>query len=178
MPLASRAGRIVPNLELSSQLLSKRLQGLTQFFRHRKRFEVFAIGRNEHEMRRRHQVLFDCPILSLSSYFKIQTERGAPDLTDMHTDFQQIIHPRGAMKVAFEVHARQPDIKFIEYLSIRHTDRAKQFRLGDFKEANVRAVKDDVGGINVAPTDALFNGELMGLIHRLIVSLIQLFDEL
>src|SRR5205085_8800503 len=52
------------------------------------------------------------------------------------------------------------------------------FRLGNFKEANIRAVEDDVGGIDIAPTNALFDGELLGLIHRLIVSLIQLFEEL
>src|SRR5438874_12406538 len=82
------------------------------------------------------------------------------------------------MKVAFEMHARQPDVELIKDLSVRHTDRAKQFRLGNFKEANVRALEDDVGGVNITPTHAFFNGELLGLSHRLIVSLIQLFEEL
>src|SRR5205085_3512955 len=76
------------------------------------------------------------------------------------------------------MHARQPDVELIKDLSVRHTDRAKQFRLGNFKEANVRAIEDDVGGVNITPTHAFFNGELLGLIHRLIVSLIQLFEEL
>src|SRR5205814_343832 len=66
------------------------------------------------------------------------------------------------MKIAFEMHARQPDVELVKNLSVRHTDRAKQLRLGNFKEANVRAVEDDVGGVNIAPTNAFFDGELLG----------------
>src|SRR5205814_1892962 len=77
-----------------------------------------------------------------------------------------------------EMHARQPDVELIKNLSVRHTDRAKQFRLGNFKEANVRAIENNVSGVYITPTHAFFDGELLGLIHRLIVSLIQLFEEL
>src|SRR5437764_12222690 len=71
------------------------------------------------------------------------------------------------MKVAFEMHARQPDVELIKDFAVRHTDRAKQFRLGNFKEANVRAVEDDVGGVDITPTHALFDSELLRMIHRI-----------
>mgnify|MGYP003694509701 CR=1 FL=1 len=72
---------------------------------------------------------------------------------------------RRAMKVAFEMNARQPDIEFIKDLAVRHAHGPKQFRLGDFKEANVRAVENNAGSVDVAPAHAFFNSEAVGLIH-------------
>src|SRR5205814_10717914 len=66
------------------------------------------------------------------------------------------------MKIAFEMHARQPDVELIKNLAVRHTNRARQFRLGNFKEANVRAVEDYVGGVNITPTHAFIDGEFLG----------------
>src|SRR5436190_21178304 len=69
------------------------------------------------------------------------------------------------MKIAFEMYARQPDIKFVKDFSIRHAGRPKQFRLGDFKEPNIRAVKNNAGSVDVAPADTFFNSEAGWLAH-------------
>src|SRR6266513_2557961 len=63
------------------------------------------------------------------------------------------------MKIEFKVHTRQPNIQFIEDLSIRQPGHAKQFGLRNLKEANVRAVKNDARGVHVAPSHAFFDGE-------------------
>src|SRR2546423_7014189 len=66
------------------------------------------------------------------------------------------------MKIAFEMHARQPDVELVEDLAVGHPDRAKQFRLGNFKEANIRAVENYVRRVDITPTHAFFDGELLG----------------
>ena len=71
------------------------------------------------------------------------------------------------MKIAFQMNARQPDVEFIENFAVRHADGSKQFRLGNFKEANVRAIEDYRGRIDIAPAHALFDGELFHSISGL-----------
>src|SRR4051812_24469276 len=111
------------------------------------RLEIRAVSRDEHKVRRRHQIFFDRAIFSFPAHFEIQTERRAANLPNVHAYLKQIIEPRRAQKIAFEMNPRQPDIEFIEDLSVRHPDRAKQLRLGNFKETNVRAVEDNRSGI-------------------------------
>ena len=57
------------------------------------------------------------------------------------------------------MNAGQPDVEFIEDFSVRHPHGAKQFRLGNFKKPNVRAVEDDRRRIDIAPAHALFDRE-------------------
>lgn len=61
------------------------------------------------------------------------------------------------MKVTLEVNARQPHFEFVEHFAVGQSDGAKQFRLGNLEEANVRAVEDDSRRVNVTPTYSLFN---------------------
>ena len=69
------------------------------------------------------------------------------------------------MKVAFKVHARQPDIEFVEDFAVRHADRSKQLGLSNLKEANVRAVKNNSRRVDIAPAHTFFDGELFKLVH-------------
>jgi hypothetical protein len=55
------------------------------------------------------------------------------------------------------MYAWQPDVELIKHLAIGHTSSPKQFCFRDFKEAKIRAVKDNSRGVNVAPQDAFFN---------------------
>ena len=62
------------------------------------------------------------------------------------------------MEVAFQMNARQPDVELVKHHAVGQTNRAKQFRLGEFKEAYVGAVENYARGIDVAPAHALFDG--------------------
>lgn len=65
------------------------------------------------------------------------------------------------MKVAFKMDSGQPNIKLVKDNAVRQSHGAKEFRLGEFKEANVRAIKNNTCGIDVAPADAFFDGEFL-----------------
>src|SRR6266849_9411494 len=61
------------------------------------------------------------------------------------------------MKIAFDVHARQPNVQLVKHDAVGQVHRTKEFRLGEFKEANVGAVKNNARRVNVAPAHSLFN---------------------
>src|SRR5712691_2983510 len=61
------------------------------------------------------------------------------------------------MKIAFDVHARQPNVQLVKHDAVRQVHGTKEFRLGEFKEANVGAVKNNARRVNVAPAHALLN---------------------
>ena len=65
------------------------------------------------------------------------------------------------MEVAFQVNPGQPDVEFFKHYRIRQIDRAKQFCLSNFKKTNVGAVENYARGVDVAPTDSIFDGEFL-----------------
>lgn len=67
------------------------------------------------------------------------------------------------MEVAFQVNARQPDIELVKHNAVRQTYCAKQFRLGEFKKADVSAVENYSRRVDVAPADALLDGVFLVL---------------
>jgi len=67
------------------------------------------------------------------------------------------------MEVAFQVNPGQPDVEFFKHYRIRQVHRAKQFRLSNFKKANVGAVENYARGVDVAPTDSIFDGVFLML---------------
>ena len=116
-------------------------------------------------MRGGDQLLFNLVVSILAAYFEIQTQRRGSDLSYPDADFQKIVELRRTMKVALQMNAGQPDVQLVEDHAIWQTDSAEQFRLGNFKKANVRAVKNDAGGVHVAPAHAFFDGEFFQLCH-------------
>src|SRR5438132_11173104 len=116
-------------------------------------------------MRGRDQILFNFVVSIPAADFEIETQRCSSSLSYPHADFQKIVELRRAMKVTLQMHARQPDVQLVEDHAVRQTDRAEQFRLGNFKKANVRAVKNDAGGVHIAPAHAFFDSELLALSH-------------
>jgi hypothetical protein len=61
------------------------------------------------------------------------------------------------MKIAFDVHAWQPHVQLVKHNAVGQVYRAKEFRFGKLKEANVRAVKNDARRIDVTPAHAFLN---------------------
>src|SRR6185436_967953 len=88
---------------------------------------------------------------------KIQLHRLRTKPSDINTYFQQIIEPRNAMKVTFEMHARQPNPELVKEHSVMQPNGTKQFRLRKLEEMNVSAVKDNARRIDITPAHALFN---------------------
>jgi hypothetical protein len=76
-----------------------------------------------------------------------------------------LVETRNLVKVAFEMHARQPDVQLVKEHAVVKSNFTKQLRLSVFEEVNVRAVKNNARGINVAPAHALFNREFFKLSH-------------
>src|SRR4030095_7286662 len=73
------------------------------------------------------------------------------------------------MEVTFEMNAWQPDSELIKHHAIRQTDRSEKLCLRKFEEVNIRAVENDTRGVDITPTNALFNRELFEThkpIHR------------
>ena len=64
---------------------------MAQRFRNRNRFQIYAIGRHKHEVRRGHLILFDRAILSLAPHLEVQAQRSSPDLARVHADCEQIV---------------------------------------------------------------------------------------
>ena len=60
-------------------------------------------------------------------------------------------------EITLDMNARQPDVELLEHYAVRQADGAKQLGFSEFKEANVRAVENDAGSINIAPTHPLFD---------------------
>jgi hypothetical protein len=59
------------------------------------------------------------------------------------------------MEVAFQMHARQPNVERVKHDAVRQTNRTEEFSLGEFKEAYVGAVENYARSIYIAPTHAL-----------------------
>ena len=78
-------------------------------------------------------------------------------MTDTTAPIDQVVESRRVMEVAFEVNTWQPHVKLVKHDTVRQTNGTKQFRLSEFKEAYVGAVKDYAGGIYIAPAHALFD---------------------
>jgi hypothetical protein len=65
------------------------------------------------------------------------------------------------MKITFDMNSREPDVEFFEHDAVGQADSAKQLRFSKFKEANIGAIENNTGGINIAPAYALFDGVLL-----------------
>ena len=76
-------------------------------------------------MRAGDQTLFKLSVLSLASYFKVQAQRCLTNLPDVNTYFQKVVELRSAMKIAFQMDARQPDVKFVKNFPVWQANRAK-----------------------------------------------------
>ena len=99
-------------------------------------------------------------LLALAPHLEVEPERLASDAPDVGADFEQVVEPRGAAEVAFEVGARQPDVQFVEHHAVGEAGGAEQLRLGELEEAYVSTVEDYPRGVNVAPADALLDAKL------------------
>ena len=75
------------------------------------------------------------------------------------------------MEVAFEMNAWQPHIKLVKHNAVRQTNRAEQFRLGEFKEPNVRALEDDTRGVDIAPAHTLLDRVFLVFSHWSVLGL-------
>src|SRR5687767_1577852 len=62
------------------------------------------------------------------------------------------------MKITLEVNTRQPNIELFEHYTVGQAHGAKKLRFREFEEANVGAIENDAGGIDIAPAYALFDG--------------------
>src|SRR5688500_1777115 len=62
------------------------------------------------------------------------------------------------MKITLEVNTRQPNIELFEHYTVGQAHGAKKLRFREFEEANVGAIENDSGGIDIAPAYALFDG--------------------
>ena len=85
----------------------------------------------------------DDQFITFASHFEVQTHRLVAESSDINRDFQQIVQLRRMMEVAFQMNARQPHVEFVKHDAVRQANRAKQFRFGKLKEANVRAIEND-----------------------------------
>jgi hypothetical protein len=54
---------------------------------------------------------------------------------------------------------RQPDVELLKHLTVGEAEAAEHFAFSELKKANVRTVKNDLGGIDISPSDALLNGK-------------------
>src|SRR5688572_32667776 len=72
-------------------------------------------------------------------HLEIEPHRFRAKATDVNAYFQQIVEPRRATKVTFQMHARQPDLEFIKHVAVGQSDFAKQLRFSKLKEVNVRS---------------------------------------
>src|SRR5215210_4953099 len=98
-------------------------------------------------------------LAALSTNFEVQSHRFCPEAADIHADFQQLIEPCNTMKVALEMHTRQPDLQLIEHHSIMKANFSEEFCFSKLKEVNVSAIEDDARSIDIAPAHTLFNSE-------------------
>src|SRR5687768_9699216 len=91
--------------------------------------------------------------------------RFCAESSDVDRHFQQIIQLRCVMKVAFEMNAWEPDVKFVKHDAVWQPNRTKQLRFGKFEETNVRPIEDDAGGVYIAPPYTLFDCVFLKLGH-------------
>jgi hypothetical protein len=69
------------------------------------------------------------------------------------------------MEVTHEMDAWQPNVDFLKHHTVRQANGAEQFRLGDFKKTNVRAVENYARRVDISPADSIFDGVLLMLGH-------------
>src|SRR5258705_2466813 len=114
-------------------------------------FKCIALDGYQDEMGSRNYFRF-----VLSENFEIQPHRLVADFANVNIDLKQIVKLCSAYKIAFEMCAREPNIKFIEHDTVGEASCTKQFSLGKFEETNICAVEDNACSVDIAPSNSFF----------------------
>src|ERR1700737_828838 len=110
-----------------------------------------AIGADEHDLK------FGEARSGLIVDIKVQGDRSSSKRFHGRGHAQPLIESRRRVKICFEMHARQPAVERVKDFAVRHPGFPEQLGFSNLDKTDERSVADDARGIDVAPTNVLFN---------------------
>src|SRR5579863_8193935 len=131
----------------------KSAERAAQFVRQRSLGERLAIDADQHNLK-----ICDARAARVVDV-EPERHRRRPQLLHVRVKAQPLVQECRRMEIGGKVHPRQPAVKPVEDLSVRHAGGTKQLGFGHLDETDEGAVADDAGGIDVAPANVLLDGE-------------------